>query len=59
MIDDIIPTFIFVYFADPAHPYTIEEITLETDDHVMIQALIFTPKNISRNHLEIVNEIKF
>ncbi|MHA1648571.1 MAG: alpha/beta hydrolase [Candidatus Helarchaeota archaeon] len=49
-----IPLIIFTFFADPAHPYTITEITLETEDFTKIKAHIYTPKNMTGFHGGIV-----
>ncbi|NVM30642.1 MAG: alpha/beta fold hydrolase [Candidatus Helarchaeota archaeon] len=48
MTAGIISTVIFTYFPDPAHPYTITNVTLTTEDKVNLQAVVFAPANNTR-----------
>ena len=48
MTAGIISTVIFTYFPDPAHPYTITNVTLTTEDKINLQAVVFTPANNTR-----------
>ncbi len=43
----VVPLIIFTFFADPAHPYTITQETLISEDGTEIQALIYTPLTAS------------
>jgi pimeloyl-ACP methyl ester carboxylesterase len=54
ILSGIIPLIIFTFFADPAHPYTISQTTLVTEDYTNIKALIYTPKNMTGNHPGVV-----
>jgi len=45
----VVPLIIFTFFADPAHPYTITQETLISEDGTEIQALIYTPLTASGN----------
>lgn len=54
IIIGVIPLLILTFLADPAHPYTIEEITLALGDGTKLQALVFTPQQVSGNHPGIV-----
>ncbi|TFG04614.1 MAG: alpha/beta fold hydrolase [Promethearchaeota archaeon] len=54
IVSGLIPLIILTYFADPAHPYTITETILTTEDYVKIQAHIYTPHNMTGNHPGIV-----
>ncbi|MHA1131642.1 MAG: alpha/beta hydrolase [Candidatus Helarchaeota archaeon] len=49
-----IPLVIFTYFADPAHPYTITQTTLVTEDFVKLKAHVYTPRNMTGDHPGIV-----
>lgn len=59
MTGGILFTAIFTFFADPVHPYTIIERTLTTSDGVRIQAVIYTPIDVSGDHYGIVNSHGF
>jgi len=39
----VVPLIIFTFFADSAHPYTITQETLISEDGTKIQAFIYTP----------------
>jgi pimeloyl-ACP methyl ester carboxylesterase len=54
ILSGVIPLIIFTFFADPAHPYTITETTLITEDYTEIQADIYTPANMSGMHPGVV-----
>ncbi len=54
LLSGFIPLIIFTYFADPAHPYTITQTTLVTEDFVNIKADIYTPRNMTGNHPGVV-----
>lgn len=54
IISGVIPLVIFTFFADANHPYTINQVTLTTDDYVDINALVYRPNNMSGNHPGIV-----
>ncbi|TFG04615.1 MAG: alpha/beta fold hydrolase [Promethearchaeota archaeon] len=43
----LIGTIIFTYYPDPAHPYNVTNVTLVTEDDVNLQAIIFTPANLT------------
>lgn len=43
----VVPLIIFTFFADPAHPYTITQETLISEDGTEIQALIYAPLTAS------------
>jgi len=45
----VIPLMIFTFFPDPENPYTIKQITLESEtDETKIQALLYTPHDAAR-----------
>ncbi len=50
----LIPLIICTFFADPAHPYTITQTSLITEDYVELKAHIYTPENMTGNHPGIV-----
>jgi len=54
IIAGLIPLIILTFYADPAHPYSITELTLITEDNVDIQAHIYTPQNMTGNHPGVV-----
>jgi len=54
ILSGVIPLIIFTFFADPAHPYTISETTLITQDNTAIQADIYTPANMTGYHPGVV-----
>jgi pimeloyl-ACP methyl ester carboxylesterase len=54
ILSGVIPLIVFTFFADPAHPYTITETTLITEDYTKIQADIYTPANMSGMHPGVV-----
>ncbi len=45
IVTGVIGTIIFTFYPDPAHPYTVTNTTIVTDDGVSLQAVIFTPAN--------------
>ena len=54
ILSGVIPLIIFTFFADPAHPYTITQATLITEDNTPIKAHIYTPQNMTGNHPGII-----
>lgn len=47
LIIGVVPLLVLTFFSDPAHPYTITEETLISEDGTQIKALIYTPLNIA------------
>jgi len=54
LISGLIPLVVFTFFADSAHPYTIIETSLLTEDRVELTAHIYIPQNMSGTHPGIV-----
>ncbi len=50
----VIPLIFLTFWADPEHPYTIEQTTLTSGDGTKIVALVYTPLQVSGNHPGVV-----
>ncbi len=44
IIIGVVPLYFLMYQADPEHPYTVEQITLTTEDNVTLLAVVYTPQ---------------
>ena len=54
IISGVIPLLIFTFYADVENPYTIEQKTLVSSDGTHIEAVVYTPKEVSKKHPGIV-----
>lgn len=43
LLSGLIPLILFTFYADPAHPYTINRITLTSQDGTELKALVYDP----------------